>query len=89
MIDFDAHKLIVPQAPLIPILHGSPHVPLLNQVQVALSPKEWLISIRQLLARFPSLALQPTHAPTVSFPVQHDIRTGDDSHLHGYSPMSL
>ena len=77
MIDFDAHKLIVPQAPPIPLLHDSPHVPHLSQVQVALSPKERLISVRQLLARFPSLAAQPTHAATVSFPVQHVIRTGD------------
>ena len=77
MIDFDAHKLIVPQAPPIPLLHDSPHVPHLSQVQVALSPKERLISVRQLLARFPSLALQPTHAATVSFPVQHVICTGD------------
>ena len=82
MIDFNAHKLIVPQAPPIPLLHDSPHVPHLSQVQVALSPKERLISVRQLLARFPSLAAQPTHAATVSFSVKHVIRTGDVSPMH-------
>ena len=82
MIDFDAHKLIVPQAPPIPLLHNSPHVPHLSQVQVALSPNERLIFVRQLLARFLSLALQPTHATTISFPEQHVIHTRDDSPIH-------
>ena len=82
MIDFDAHKLIVPQAPHIPLLHDRPHVPHLSQVQVALSPKERLISVRQLLAHFPSLALQPTHAAAISFLVQHVIHTGDAAPIH-------
>ena len=77
MIDFDAHKLMSPQAPPTLLLHDSPHVPHLSQVQVALSPKERLISVRQLLAHFPSLAPQHTHATTVAFPVQHVIRKGD------------
>ena len=77
VIDFDAHKLLVPHASPIPLLQDSSPSPHLSQVQVALSPQERLVSIRQLLARFPSLTLQPTHAPTVSFPVQHAIRTGE------------
>ena len=77
VIDFNSHKFLVPHASPIPLLQDSSPSPHLSQVQVALSPQERLVSIRQLLARFPSLTLQPTHAPTVSFPVQHVIRTGD------------
>ena len=77
MLDLVAQQLFVQWAPLIPFLHDSSPIPHLSQVEVVLSPQEQLMSIRQLLARFPSQAIKLTHAPTISFLVQHAICTGE------------